>query len=216
VAFTPITNIDPAVRGWKDEEIDNSEDGKRIDPTRSIHDTWKGMEALVEMGLTKQIGVSNFPVMLLHELLSKCTITPAVNQVECHPYLQQTPLLKYCQKRGIHLQAYSPLGTPGYKGAGEPVVLDDPILRRIASRHGVSTARLCLTWALQRGTSVVVKSVSAEHQRDNLLAAAASAGREPALRLTNDEMAEIAALDRRYRFFRPEDWWGEMAMAVFD
>lgn len=162
----------------------------------------------MEKGLVREIGVSNFPVSLLHELMSKSRIPPAVNQCEGHPYLQQTNLLKYCQARGVHYQAYSPLGTPGYKEADEPAILQDPVLQTIAKRHNVSTAQVAIAWALQRGTSVVAKSSTQAHLRDNLAAAH--------LTLTDTEMAEIASLDRNYRFFRPDDWWPEYAMAVFD
>lgn len=78
------------------------------------------MEELVDNGLVQAIGVSNFPVSLLHELMTGCHIPPAVNQVEIHPYLQQTKLLEYCNKHGVQLQAYSPLGTPGNIEDGEP------------------------------------------------------------------------------------------------
>lgn len=206
VAFQQV-EIDVTKRGWDNEDIDDSNNGKNIDETVSVHDVWKGMEDLLEKGLVKAIGVSNFPVMLLHELLTKAKYPPVVNQVESHPYLQQTNLLKYCQARGIHMQAYSPLGTPGYKEGHEPSVLEDSILQSIAKKHGVSPAQVCLAWAVQRNTSVVVKSVQRQHQIDNLQ-------RLPTL--SDSEMLDIAKLDRNYRFFRPEDWWGEKAMAVFD
>ena len=201
--------MDLTKRGWENEDIDDSHDGNSIDDTVSIHETWRGMEAVLEKGLVRSIGVSNFPVMLLHELLSQAAVPPAVNQVESHPYLQQTKLLAYCQRRGVNFQAYSALGTPGYKEQGEPVVLDDPVIQNIAKAHAVSAAQVCLTWALQRGTTVVVKSVDEKHQQDNLSILPSS------FQLTDEEMAAMAALDRGYRFFRPEEWWGDRAMAVF-
>lgn len=215
VAFYPVAISalsDPTtIRGWSNEDIDESDGGKRIDPTVSIHETWQAMEALVDQGLVRHIGVSNFPVALLHELMTQARIPPAVNQCEAHPYLQQIKLVEYCTARDVHFQAYSPLGTPGFKERDEPVVLDDPVLNEIANRHGVSVAAVCLAWAVQRGTSVLAKSMNPQHQRDNLEAAA-----DTEIGLSEDEMAAIASLDRGYRFFRPEDWWGEMAMAVFD
>jgi len=71
------------------------------------------MGSLVDKGLVKYIGVANFPTILLHDLLSYSRISPAVNQVEMHPYNQQSKLLAYCKSRNVTLQAYSPLGTPG-------------------------------------------------------------------------------------------------------
>ena len=181
-----------------------------IDSSVSVHETWEAMEKLVDEGLVKQIGVSNFPVSLLHELMTRCRIPPAVNQVEAHPYLQQTKLLKYCEARGVHFQAYSPLGSPGYSGEDEPRILEDTTLKRIAMAHNVSTATIAIAWALQRGTSVVAKSACATRQAENLLPV------KHQIHLSATEMADIAKLERGYRFFRPEDWWGSMAMAVFD
>ena len=103
-----LNELDRNVRGYQSEDIDDSSKGNNIDPSVSIHETWEGMEALVEKGLVRYIGVSNFPVSLLHELMSKSKIQPVVNQVELHPYLQQPKLLDFCEKKGVALQAYSP------------------------------------------------------------------------------------------------------------
>lgn len=207
VAFQYVP-INPSERGFADEEIDEGDNGRRIDGGVSIHETWRAMEELVAKGLVREVGVSNFPVSLLHELLSQYRTPPAVNQCEGHPYLQQTNLLKYCQARGVHYQAYSPLGTPGYKEADEPSILDEPVLQAIAKRHNTtSTAQVCLAWALGRGTSVVAKSATEQRLCDNLAATQ--------IQLTDQDMQEIASLERNFRFFRPEDWWPEYGMAVF-
>lgn len=230
-------DIDPTVRGYINEDIDDSANGRNIDTTVSIHETWSGMEELVDEGLVKSIGVSNFPVSLLHELMTTARIRPAVNQVEAHPYLQQTKLLAYCEKRGVHFQAYSPLGTPGYKADEEPSVLEDPVLKEIAANHSTTVAQICITWAIQRGTSVVVKSSNPKRIQENFdvlhsttqdsesenhtcinprprpdgISVAATK-----IHLSDGEMELIAQLERGHRFFRPEDWWGELGMAVFD
>lgn len=207
--FVPI---DPTKRGYENEDIDDSNNGKNIDPNVSVEETWSAMEELVEKGLVKEIGVSNFPVSLLHELLARCKIKPSVNQVELHPYLQQNNLIKYCQKRGIHTQGYSPIGSPGYAEAGEPEILKDPILNEIATSRGISVAQVCLLWGLQRGNgniSLNIKSSSTERQKENLEIL-------DGVMLTENELERIASLERGYRYFRPEDWWGDMAMAVFD
>jgi diketogulonate reductase-like aldo/keto reductase len=107
------------------------------------------------------------------------------------------------------VQAYSPLGSqPEYKEANEPNVLDDTVLQSIASRHDATVAQVCIAWALQRGCSVVAKSTSKVHLKENMASIE--------LTLTDEEMKEIAALDRGYRFFRPEEWWENMPVAVFD
>jgi alcohol dehydrogenase (NADP+) len=204
VAFHPVPI--PDGRGWENEDIDDSQDGKRIDPTVSVHETWSAMEQLVEKGLVKEIGVSNFPVMLLHELLSQAKIPPVVNQCESHPYLQQAHLLQYCQARGVEFQAYSPLGSAGYKESHEPVVLQDPVILQLAKKHKATPAQIALAWALQRGTSVVVKSTNPDHLRDNQVVANGS------IVLSQWDMELIQGMDRNYRFFRPVDWWGSMAI----
>ncbi|KAL7548750.1 hypothetical protein ACHAWF_012010 [Thalassiosira exigua] len=201
-------------------DIDDSDGGKNIDPTVSLRDTWAAMEALVDKGLVKHIGVANFPVMLLHDLLSYSRIPPSVNQVEIHPYNQQHKLLAYCRSRNIVVQAYSPLGTPGYREAGEPDVLTDPVLTKIAASKGMTVAQVCLQWSLQRGCHVVAKSSDKQHMEENLSVGhwdefATSTGAEGGAsnsprRLSEEEMNRIASLDRGYRFFRPEDWWQDM------
>ncbi|KAL3801142.1 hypothetical protein ACHAW5_011090 [Stephanodiscus triporus] len=232
VAFKYV-DIDPSARGWSNEDIDDSDSGRNIDPNVSLRDTWTAMEGLVDDGLVRHIGVANFPVALLHDLLGYARIAPAVNQVELHPYNQQRRLVEYCHSRGVAVQAYSPLGTPGYRGADEPDVLSDPILAEIAEARGISVAQLCIRWSVQRGCHVVVKSSDRRRMEENLSsmtttnrhegnessssAAVAAASRSSSgehgaveVLLSDEEMSRIASLDRGYRFFRPEDWWTEM------
>lgn len=206
VAFRPVAI--PDIRGWENEDIDDSDNGKRIDPSVSVHETWRAMEDLVKLGLVKEIGVSNFPVMLLHELLSQTSIHPAVNQCESHPYLQQHKLREYCRAREVSFQAFSPLGCAGFKEAQEPTVLEDPVIIELAEKHHATPAQISIAWALQRGTSVVAKSMDPQRRKDNLAAAS--------IQLSKEDMERINSLDRGYRYFRPEEWWGSMAMAVFD
>merc|ERR1712151_1126011 len=193
---------------------DESDGGKSIDPSVSIHDTWKAMEELVDKGLVREIGVSNFPTALLHELLSKSRIKPSVNQIELHPYLQQKNLIKYCMFRGVKVQAYSVLGTPGYKEDDEPNILHDKVLQDIANKNNISVPQVCLTWALQRNTSVCVKSSSEVNQRNNLDILNDDSSLK--LKLSDIDMERNNELDRGFRYFRPEDWWGEYHMAVFE
>ncbi|KAL7493958.1 hypothetical protein ACHAWT_002744 [Skeletonema menzelii] len=214
VAFKYV-DFDPSIRGWDNEDIDDSEGGKNIDPTVSLRDTWRAMESLVDKGLVKHIGVANFPVMLLHDLLSYSRITPAVNQVEIHPYNQQPKLLAYCNSRNVTVQAYSPLGTPGFKESDEPHILSDPVLSEMAKSKGITVAQLCLQWSLQRGCSVIAKSSNIQHLEENLLINHKNEFVTGAVQLSSDEMDKIASLDRGYRYFRPEEWWPENPVPVF-
>ncbi len=207
VAFHPVP-IPQGIRGWENEDIDDSAGGKNIDTSVSVHQTWQGMQEVVKKGLVREIGVSNFPVMLLHELLSSNPeIAPAVNQCEMHPYLSQRHLRAYCKARGVQFQAYSPLGSGGYIESDEPNLLADPVLVELAQKHNATPAQIALAWALQYDTSVVVKSSSLAHQKENLAAAS--------LILDEPDIQKIDNLHRNYRFFRPEDWWPELGMAVF-
>jgi len=144
-----------------------------------ILDTWRAMEDLVKAGKVKSIGVSNFPIILLHDLLNSAVIPVSVNQVECHPYLAQNRLLSYCQSRGIHVSAYSPLGRP-YR-TGETAVIHDADIKKLShqlcmdrtentensSSHDYSPASLLLAWNICRSVSVLPKSATPERIKHN-------------------------------------------------
>ena len=119
-------------------------------PGRRI-ETWKAMEKLLEEGKCRAVGVSNYMIRHLKELLENSSIIPAVNQVEFNPYLYQKELLEFCRSQGIQLEAYSPL-TKGFK-------LNDPKLVVIASKYSKSPAQILIRWGLQREVIVIVKSV---------------------------------------------------------
>eukprot|EP01101_Sappina_pedata_P011388 TRINITY_DN7664_c0_g1_i1.p1 TRINITY_DN7664_c0_g1~~TRINITY_DN7664_c0_g1_i1.p1 ORF type:complete len:322 (+),score=153.32 TRINITY_DN7664_c0_g1_i1:30-995(+) len=164
-----------------------------------IRETWEAMEALVEEGLVKAIGVSNFASALIHDLLTYAKIKPAVNQVENHPYLQQGPLVKYCQSKGIVIEAYSPLGTPGVKGASEPTVLEDPILNELAKKYSRSVAQIALRWQIQRGVVALPKSVTPSRIQENFSVSD--------FELSQEDFDKITSIDRKYRFLNPDDWY---------
>jgi alcohol dehydrogenase (NADP+) len=158
--------------------------------------TWAAMEALVEAGLVRQIGVSNCSASKLEGLLDSCRIRPAMNQVERHPWLQQNALLEFCRLQGIAITAYSPLGSPA---AGGPTpLLSEPVIHGIAAAHGASPAQVLLAWGIATGTAVIPKSVQRERLAANLAAAQ--------LQLTSPQLAQIAALDRHHRFVDGSFW----------
>jgi glycerol 2-dehydrogenase (NADP+) len=98
------------------------------------------MEKLVGTGKVKAIGVCNYSVKYLEELLLHATVTPAVNRIESHPYLPQPELVSFCNTRGIHIMAYSPLGS-----AGSPL-LKESLVETIAAKHGISSATVLLSY----------------------------------------------------------------------
>ncbi len=128
-------------------------------------------------GKVKTIGVSNFGVKLLEELLPHCTIIPATNQIECHPCLPQEELRDYCKKKGILITAYSPLGMSfpevssspnlSFPGRG-PVLMSDKTVKAVADELAASPAQTVLSWAVQLGIIVVPKSENEERMATNL------------------------------------------------
>lgn len=116
-------------------------------------ETWKALEHLYKEGRVKAIGVSNFHVHHLEDLLGEATIVPAVNQVECHPRLAQPELRKYCREKGIQLEAWSPLMQGGELFSNDTIV-------SIGQKHGKSAAQVILRWDLQNGIVTIPKSVT--------------------------------------------------------
>ncbi|XP_058003058.1 NADPH-dependent aldo-keto reductase, chloroplastic-like isoform X1 [Hevea brasiliensis] len=123
-------------------------------PGHDIPSTWRAMEALFDSGKARAIGVSNFSVKQLEDLLAVARVTPAVNQVKIHPVWQQPRLCEYFKSKGIHLTGYSPLGS-----SGTPI-LKNPIVTTVAEKLGKTPAQVALRWGLQMGHSVVPKSTN--------------------------------------------------------
>jgi len=167
-----------------------------------IAETWSGMEDCVDKGLAKHIGVSNFSVTKLKKLATTARIQPEMNQIEMHPFLQQPAMLEYCESAGIHLTAYSPLGSqdriPAFKGENEPSLLENPEITAIAEEHQCSTAQVLIRWAIQRGTIVIPKSVNEGRIKQNYDAAS--------LELSADAMQRIKNMDRHYRYLDGGIW----------
>ncbi|TCC42897.1 aldo/keto reductase [Kribbella capetownensis] len=120
---------------------------------------WPGMEASVEAGLTKGIGISNFSAAEIQELLKTSQIQPAVNQIQFSPFEYRAALLAACADAGIVAQAYSPLGTGRHLG--------DPVVARIAAATGHTPAQVLIRWAVQKGLSVIPKSTHRDRIEEN-------------------------------------------------
>ncbi|KAL0309906.1 UNVERIFIED_CONTAM: NADPH-dependent aldo-keto reductase, chloroplastic [Sesamum radiatum] len=132
-----------------------------------IPGTWKAMEALYDSGKARAIGVSNFSVKKLGDLLDVARVAPAVNQVECHPSWQQAKLREFCKSKGVHLSGYSPLGSPGTTWL-KSEVLKHPVLVATAEKLGKTPAQVALRWGLQMGHSVLPKSTTESRIKENL------------------------------------------------
>ncbi|XP_069683623.1 glyoxal reductase-like isoform X2 [Periplaneta americana] len=126
--------------------------------------TWQELVALHRQGVLRAIGVSNYTVRHMNELIENCCgVIPAVNQVEYHPHYKQPELLKLCQDRGILLQAYCSLG-----GSSDRHLLEDSTVGSVAKKLDRTPAQVLLCWALQQGIGVIPKSVSPDRIFDNM------------------------------------------------
>lgn len=147
-------------------------------------------------GLVKHLGVSNFSIKKLKDLLSKTDDAPEVNQVELHPFLQQNNLLDFCKIHKITLTAYSPLGSGDrsaqMKATDEPVLLENKIVRKIAEHHQASCAQILIAWSLMRGYTVIPKSTNPARIEQNLASYS--------IQLTSENMHALASLDKHYRY----------------
>jgi diketogulonate reductase-like aldo/keto reductase len=144
---------------------------------------WYRMEEIFNAGKAETIGVSNYTVTHLEELLRESKIKPAVNQVELHVYLQQPELLEYCRKNNIVVEAYSPLAH-GRR-------LEDPVLAKIAKKHGKSIAQIMIRWCIEAGTVPLPKSAHKERIKQNLEVLDFS--------LDKQDMSELTKLDEDFR-----------------
>ncbi|GMI71338.1 Aldo-keto reductase family 4 member C8 [Hibiscus trionum] len=132
-----------------------------------ISGTWRAMEALYDSGKARAIGVSNFSMKKIGDLLKVARVVPAVNQVELHPVWQQPKLHEFCQSEGILLSGYSPLGSQSGDNRCRKVQ-ENPVLKTVAERLGKSPAQVALRWGLQMGHSVLPKSSSEARLKENL------------------------------------------------
>eukprot|EP01092_Planopodium_desertum_P010437 TRINITY_DN46539_c0_g1_i2.p1 TRINITY_DN46539_c0_g1~~TRINITY_DN46539_c0_g1_i2.p1 ORF type:complete len:180 (+),score=45.86 TRINITY_DN46539_c0_g1_i2:36-542(+) len=146
------------------------------------------MEKLLEAGKAKSIGISNFTASMIKKVFidGKTKYLPAVNQVELHPRLAQPKLKAYCEKLGIRIVAYSPLGH-GVIRKGTAHLLEDPVITKIAEKHGKSPAQVLIRWSWQNGNIVIPKSVKADRIATNFDVRSFT--------LSADEIKAIDALD---------------------
>ncbi|XP_053670545.1 aldo-keto reductase family 1 member B1-like [Anopheles nili] len=170
------------------------EDGKRVHFSDVDYvDTWPAMERLVDAGLVRNIGLSNFNAKQVQRVLDVARIAPVTNQIECHPYLHQSSLTEYCIKQGITVTAYSPLGSPArpWVKQDDPVLMQDPVVLKLASKHAKTPAQILIRYQHQLGHVVIPKSVSRERIASN----AAIFGFE----LDREDLRQLTALERNGR-----------------
>jgi len=130
--------------------------------------TWKSMEEMKVTGLTKHIGVSNFSKVKLQQLLNTATVTPELNQIELHPYFQQTDLVEFCHSNGMLVTAYSPLGSR-HLVHSEAGLTREKVIIEIANNHNCSPAQVLLAWGMNRNVAVIPKSVNLNRIHENFV-----------------------------------------------
>lgn len=169
----------------------------------TLEETWHAMEAVKDKGLTKSIGVSNYNAALIMDLLRYAKYPPATLQIEHHPYLTQSNLVKMCQDNNIHLTAYSSFGPSSYvemdfKSAKDnPMLMENAVVKKAAEAHKKTPAQVLLRWATQRDIAVIPKSNQQGRLQQNLDVTQWN--------LTDQEIKDISALNKNLRFNDPVD-----------
>lgn len=179
------------------------EDGKYVinrELTENPQPTWRAMEALYREGKAKAIGVSNWTVAGLKDMLSWCEVKPAVNQIEIHPFLPNDELVNYCFQQGILPAAYSPLGSQNQVPSTGEKVNENPVLNSIAQKAGVSLAQVLIAWGLRRGYVVLPKSSTPSRIESNF---------QP-IELSDEDFEAVngVAKGRHTRFVNMKDTFG--------
>jgi len=202
VALEYVDPKDSYPSGW------NNLEGKVVESKASIQETYQAMEPLVDLGLVKTLGVSNFQGGLLVDLLRYARIPPAILQIEIHPYLTQNAIVEYCKKRGIAITAYSSFGPQSFielgwdKAADTPPLFQHPVITRLAEKYERTPAQVLLRWATQRGLAVIPKSNNPARLAQNL--------NHTDFDLAEDELKQITALNKDLRFNNPADYLGDL------
>ncbi|KAK0718546.1 NADP-dependent oxidoreductase domain-containing protein [Lasiosphaeria miniovina] len=168
--------------------------------TANPEPTWRAMEALVDAGLARSIGVSNWTIPGLQQLLAFARIPPAVNQIEIHPFLPNAALVNFCVAHGIVPAAYSPLGSQNQVPSTGETVRQNAALNAVAQRSGHNLAQVLLAWGLRRGYVVLPKSSTPARIESNL--------QVPVLSDEDFAAIEDVARGRHVRFVNMKDTFG--------
>jgi diketogulonate reductase-like aldo/keto reductase len=174
-----------------DDRFPKLPDGSRDLIRDRMHwETYKDMEKLLDTGKARAIGVCNYSVKYLEELLPKVSVVPAVNQIENHPLLPQQEIVDLCKEKGILITAYSPLGS-----TGSPL-FKDPNIVKLAKEKGVTPGSILLSYHIARGSSVLAKSVTPSRIDENM----------KIVKLSDSDLASLAEVSKNgvHRYVYPE------------
>lgn len=187
----------------EDHSVKIGPDGKYVinkELTENPEPTWRAMEELAESGKARAIGVSNWTIEGLQKLLKIARIKPTVNQVEIHPFLPNSELIKFCYDNEILPEAYSPLGSQNQVPTTGETVREDATLNAVAKRSGHNLAQVLLAWGLKRGYAVLPKSSTPSRIESNF--------QIPELSDEDFNAVEDVARGRHVRFVNMKDTFG--------
>ncbi|UJR24745.1 hypothetical protein I4U23_006119 [Adineta vaga] len=185
----------------------NENDDKELELADDVDftDTWKAMETLVDEGLVKSIGVSNFTEEQIERVLKICKYKPVVNQVEMHPYCPQIELEAYCKKHQILLEAYAPLGAKdrAWKTKDDPEILEDKTIKSLAEKYHVHPAAILLHYIIDRDAVCIVKSANHQRIKENF-----NLFQEHQFKLNKEDYEKIhQEIKIRFRYYKMTDAW---------
>ncbi|KAF2717554.1 Aldo/keto reductase [Polychaeton citri CBS 116435] len=176
--------------------------GKVITGDSDYVETYKAMEACYRKGKAKAIGVSNFSRAELERLVRETTVTPAVHQIELHPWLAQASFDAWHKEQGIHITQYSPLGNQNeVYSAGQNMgkLIEDPTIAAVGEKYGKTGAQVALAWGIAHGRSVIPKSKTESRIKANF---------EGDFKLSDEDVAQIDRIDKKLRLNDPSQNFG--------
>lgn len=174
------------------------ENDKTIFSDVNYLETYKAMEELMKLGKIKSIGVSNFNIKQLEDVLANCEIKPVNNQVEVNPYLQNDELIEFCQKKQIVISCYGPIGA-GQKSTSNPdipIILENEVIVKIGKKYNKSPAQVCIRWGIQRNLVMLPKSVTPSRILEN--------AQVFDFTLSDEDMLEMKGLNHNMRVYGVE------------
>ncbi|KAH7321383.1 NADPH-dependent D-xylose reductase [Stachybotrys elegans] len=203
--------VDPSVRyppGW---HYDGKSEVRWSKTTNE--QTWGAMEGLVEKGLARSIGVSNYQAQTLYDTLKYAKIRPATLQIELHPYLQQPDLLKLCKREGITVTAYSSFGPTGFiecdmdRARDAAPLMEHDVIKGLAEKYGKTPSQILLRWSTQRGFAVIPKTSRPAIMTQNLDCTTFD--------IDQADMDRIARMDLNLRFNKPTNYFDAEDLWIF-
>jgi len=163
-----------------------------------LQDIWRAMEALVATKKVKAIGVSNYPTVVLNDMLCYAKIPPAVNQIERHPYLTHKKHVEFCWKNNVHITAFASLGALGLTDRKDaPNLLTAEPVVALAKKHNKTPAQILIRWSIDTNVVAIPKSVKLERIKENFSVWD--------FKLSHEEVESLNAMDKGLRFYQ-QDW----------